>query len=80
MSLRIPKQLKRLFHPHISLPMMQTITPYYFRYHPQSTHYTPNKIVAEIGEIIGQRWSELVDICPDMFLVKTLKLSDEVFD
>ncbi len=32
-------------------------------------HYTLNKILVEVGQVVGQSWSGLVNICQNMFLV-----------
>ncbi len=41
---------------------------------------TLNKILVDIGQIIGQSWSELVDICPEIFLVKAPRVKVKIFE
>ncbi len=38
--------------------------------------HTLNKILVEIGQMIGQSWSELVDSCPEMIWVKAHRVTN----
>ncbi len=35
---------------------------------------TLNKILVKVGQVVGQSWSGLVNICQNMFLVKATRV------
>ena len=44
-----------------------------FKHQYQHNTYTLNKILVEVGQVVGQSWSGLFNICQDMFLVKATR-------